>query len=54
MNVAHWHLILNHIPVLGIAFGLVVLGAGLWKSSEELKRLALVVFATSALLAVPV
>ena len=35
MNVAHWHLILNHIPVLGTAFGLVVLGAGLWKAGAR-------------------
>ena len=54
MNIAHLHLILNHVPVLGTVFGLAVLAAGLWKSSEVLKRLALVVFATSALLALPV
>lgn len=54
MNVAHLHLILNHVPVLGTVFGLTVLAAGLWKSSDGLKRLALVVFAVSALVAVPV
>jgi uncharacterized membrane protein len=54
MNAAHWHLLLNHVPVLGTVFGLAALAAGLWKASEDLKRLALVVFAAGALLAVPV
>ena len=54
MNIAHWHLILNHLPVLGTVFGLAALAAGLWKSSEDLKRFALVTFAASAVIALAV
>jgi uncharacterized membrane protein len=53
MSLAHLHLILNHLPVLGTVFGLAALAVGLRKPSEDLKRFALVAFATSALLAVP-
>lgn len=53
MNPAHLHLMLNHIPVLGIVFGLGLLLAGVWRKSEELKKTALVVFVIVALLAIP-
>lgn len=54
MNAAHLHLILNHIPVLGTIFGLVLLALALGRKSEELKRVALGTFVIVALLAVPV
>lgn len=53
MNVTHLHLILNHLPVLGTAFGLGILALGLWTRSEDIKRLALLLFAATALLAIP-
>ena len=54
MNAAHLHLILNHVPVLGTAFGLGFLVLATWRKSEELKKTALGVFVVVALLAVPV
>ena len=54
MNAAHFHLMLNHIPVLGTIFGMALLALALWRKSEELKRVALGTFVIVALLAVPV
>lgn len=54
MNQTHLHLLLNHVPVLGTAFGLGLLAFGLGRQSEDLKKAALVVFVLAALLAVPV
>ena len=53
MNAAHLHLILNHIPVLGTAFGLGLLVFAIWRKSQELKKTALGVFVLAALLTVP-
>ena len=38
MNLTHLHLALNHIPVLGTAFGLALLIFGIWQKSNELKN----------------
>lgn len=54
MNATHLHLMLNHIPVLGTAFGLGLLVFALFRKSEELKKAAFGVFVIVALLAVPV
>lgn len=54
MNATHLHLLLNHIPVLGAAFGLGLSVFALWQKSDELKKAALGVFLIIALLAVPV
>ena len=40
MDAAHLHLMLNHIPVLGTAFGMALIAWALFRKSEELKRLA--------------
>ena len=53
MNPAHWHLILNHVPVLGMAFGLALVGRALLRKSEELKKMSLGFFIIIALLAIP-
>jgi uncharacterized membrane protein len=52
MNFAHWHLLLNHLPVLGTAFGTLVLLTALLKRNDELKRLSLWIFVLAALAAV--
>jgi uncharacterized membrane protein len=54
MSPAHLHLMLNHVPVLGVIFGLGLLIQGLRRRSEELKRAALGVFVIVGLLAIPV
>jgi uncharacterized membrane protein len=53
MNSAHLHLMLNHIPVLGMGFGLALLGWALPRKSEELKRTSLGLFIIIALLSIP-
>ncbi len=54
MNLAHLHLVLNHLPVLGTGFGLALLVYGLWRRSDELTKTALGVLVLVALAAVPV
>lgn len=41
MNWAHFHLALNHLPVVGVLFVFLLLVLGVCRGSEELKRLAL-------------
>ena len=45
---------LNHIPVLGRAFGLTLVSLALLRKSEELKRISLGLLIVIALLAIPV
>jgi uncharacterized membrane protein len=53
MNWAHWHLLLNHIPVLGSIFGLTLLGWAMIRRDASLQRAALGAFVVVALLALP-
>jgi len=54
MNAAHAHLMLNHVPVLGLAFGLGLLAFGVWRKNDVLKKTALTLFVIAAMVAVPV
>lgn len=38
MTWAHLHLALNHVPVIGILIGLLLLGFGIFRGSRELTR----------------
>ncbi len=53
MNLAHVHLLLNHIPVMGITFGVLLLLLAFARRSEELKKVGLGVFVVTGALAVP-
>jgi uncharacterized membrane protein len=53
MNPAHLHIILNHIPVIGIPFGIALLIWGFVRKSQELKTTALLVFVAIALVTIP-
>lgn len=53
MNPAHLHLITTHVPVLGTFFGLCLLLLALLRKSEDLRRVALLVFVAAALTALP-
>jgi hypothetical protein len=53
MNEAHLHLLLNHTPILGCLFGLVVLGWGLWKANPTVIRTGLVALLVAAGLCLP-
>jgi uncharacterized membrane protein len=54
MNPAHAHLIMNHLPVLGVPFGVMVLIYGLARKSDEVKKLGLLVLILAALASAPV
>lgn len=51
MSSAHIHLLLNHIPVIGMLIGLVVFTLGVWRRNDSWTRLALGLFAAVALVA---
>lgn len=54
MNWAHVHLVLNHVPIMGVLFGLLTLGVAWIKNSKELKILSLGFFVLAAILTIPV
>ncbi|QJX49022.1 hypothetical protein HMJ29_19765 [Hymenobacter taeanensis] len=54
MNEAHLHLFLNHIPILGSLFGLVVLAVGLFRQDNGVVRTGLVTLLVAAVLCLPV
>ena len=53
MNFAHIHLVLNHAPIMGTGFGVLILLYGLTRKSCEVVRASFLMFILSALLAVP-
>lgn len=53
MNQAHLHLLLNHLPILGVLFGLLVLISGLLLNNQAVKQTALGLFVLAAICAIP-
>ena len=53
MNPAHLHIVLNHIPVVGIPVAAAVLIYGIIRGSEEVKRVSLLAFLVIALITLP-
>ncbi|MFB3915830.1 MAG: hypothetical protein ACE14M_03820 [Terriglobales bacterium] len=53
MNYAHAHLVLNHIPVIGIALSFLLLVYGILQRKDDLTKAALAGFVFMALVAVP-
>ena len=51
MSSAHWHLVLTHLPIVGVPAGLALLVWGMWKKSQELRCAALVAFILCGVLA---
>lgn len=49
MNDAHWHLVVNHFPIIGSIFGFGILIAGLVLKNKTLLNTAYVIFIVSAL-----
>lgn len=54
MDLTHIHLMLNHVPLIGVVFGLVLGAIGLIRKSRELKIVSLSVFVLTGLIAVAV
>jgi uncharacterized membrane protein len=53
MDAAHWHLMLNHFPVIGTVFALLLLAVGLVTASPTIRRLSLGAVVFVALVALP-
>jgi uncharacterized membrane protein len=54
MNIVHLHLLLNHVPVIGAIFALLLLAFGILKKSDDLKKASFGAFVIAALIAIPV
>ena len=54
MSAAHLHLILNHIPLLGLIFGAALLVYGLWRGAEDVQKASLGLLAVAGLSAIAV
>jgi uncharacterized membrane protein len=52
-NDAHWHLVLNHLPVVGSLAALLLLAWGFIKNTDESKRIALTSVVLVALATIP-
>ena len=54
MSAAHIHLLLNHIPIFGSIFGLLLLLYAMLRRSAEIKKVCFGVFVITALITIPV
>jgi uncharacterized membrane protein len=52
MNGAHWHLVVNHLPIIFPIVGVIVMITGLISKSEAVKRTAFMIFTLGALTAI--
>lgn len=52
MNGAHWHLVVNHLPIIFPIVGVTVMVTGFVSKSEAVKRTALMVFILGGLAAI--
>ncbi len=53
MNFIHFHLMLNHLPLIASGIGMLVLAAALVRRSDDLNKMALAIFLLAALVAIP-
>ncbi len=51
MNDAHWHLVVNHFPIIGTMFGLGILIAGLVLKNNTVKNTGYILFVIAAIFA---
>ncbi len=52
MNGAHWHLVVNHLPIIFPIVGVIVMITGLISKSEVVKRTAFMIFILGTLAAI--
>ena len=52
MNGAHWHLVVNHLPLIFPIVGVIVMVTGLISESGAVKRTAFMIFILGALVAI--
>ena len=54
MDATYFHLAMNHFPVIGAIFAMVILAWGIFRDSEEIKNLGFASMVVTALVAIPV
>lgn len=54
LNAAHFHLIINHVPVIGTAITIFVLLIGILKKSDEIKKVSIMILILTAVITIPV
>jgi hypothetical protein len=54
MDIAYLHVVINHLPIMGVPIALGLLLLGTWARDDSIKRAALLSFVVLGLLAVPV
>ena len=54
MNTAHFHLLLNHFPIIGTLLGSALLAWGILKDQHNLKSTAAVILSLMAIITIPV
>ncbi|MBK7513824.1 MAG: hypothetical protein IPI76_16435 [Chloracidobacterium sp.] len=54
MDLAYLHIVLNHLPIMGVPIGLGLLLLGIVTSNDSIKRAALLAFVVLGLLSIPV
>jgi hypothetical protein len=53
MNQAHWHLVLNHFPIIGTISSLTLMIIGIFLNKSDIKNVALGSFVVTGLLTIP-
>jgi uncharacterized membrane protein len=53
LNGAQWHLLINHLPVFGLVFGLFLQLAAIYRNQQEWKSVALLLYVVTALGTIP-
>lgn len=53
MNLTHFHLLLNHLPILGSLFGILILFAGYVFKELPVRKTGLGIFIFAAIMAIP-
>ncbi len=51
-NAAHWHLLVNHLPIIGSLFGILILLWGIIRKSESIVNLSLLLFVICAVFSI--
>ncbi|MDR0802790.1 hypothetical protein [Fluviicola sp.] len=51
MNAAHSHLIINHFPIIGLVFGIIILLTGILAKSSVARRVGLLIFILASITA---
>jgi hypothetical protein len=54
MNLAHLHLLTNHLPIIGIPFALILLIHGFWKGNLATQKFSLLAMVLFSLMVLPV